>query len=119
MRHLRRLADALLCLDAIVLLARFFNGTCGLVAMTSGSPPEGRQLDPGQVYAYLSDVAVERRHRQRITQLRLGDVRQFSARSARVLCDHGSVGRVQRRPAAQAQHCGARACRGRGRRFFN
>ena len=76
--------------------------TCGLVAMTSASHAEGRQFDPGQVYAYLSDVAVERRHRQRITQLRLGDVRQFSARSACVLCDHGSLDRVQRRPAAQA-----------------
>ena len=70
--------------------------------MTSASHAEGRQLDPGQVYAYLSDVAVARRHRQRITQLRLGDVRQFGARSARVLSDHGSAGRGQRRPAAQA-----------------
>ena len=25
-------------------------GTCGLVAMTSASHAEGRQLDPGQVY---------------------------------------------------------------------
>ena len=26
-------------------------GTCGLVAMTSASHAEGRQFDPGQVYA--------------------------------------------------------------------
>ena len=101
-RHLRPLDEAVLCYAAFVLLAIMSNGTCGLVAMTSASHAEGRQFDPGQVYTYLSNVAVERPHRQRITQLRLGDVRHFSAPSACVLCDHGSLDRVQRRPAARA-----------------
>ena len=34
----------------------FHASTCGLVAMTSASHAEGRQLDPGQVYGSMRDV---------------------------------------------------------------
>ena len=34
-----------------------WQGTCGLVAMTSASRAEGRQFDPGQVYFHTSKVS--------------------------------------------------------------
>ena len=38
-----------------------FQGTCGLVAMTSASHGEGRQFDPGQVYREIACASTLRR----------------------------------------------------------
>ena len=45
-------ARFLTCVHIMICFLRW--GTCGLVAMTSASHAEGRQFDPGQVYAKFS-----------------------------------------------------------------
>ena len=50
-----------------------FQGSCGLVAMTSASHAEGRQFDPGQVYFSLGVAA-------RSTSLQTQDSNKLMAR---------------------------------------
>ena len=45
------LGSAYLMFSCIVYARKIGQSTCGLVAMTSASHAEGRQFDPGQVYA--------------------------------------------------------------------